>query len=49
MERKTIAIYDNRELFKTTGKNFTLNVGLVKMIIEYKFNTTDSLDVKKVY
>ena len=43
-----VAIYDDKLVFKKNGKIFTLRGYVLKMITEYKFNTTESPDAKLI-
>ena len=41
-----VTIYDNKIVFKKSGKTFTLRGDVLKMITDYKYNTTDPPDAK---
>ena len=46
MNREKITIYDDKLVFKSSGKSFTLRGDVLKMITDYKFETTGSPDTK---
>ena len=46
MNVETIAVYVKRKVFQISGKIFTLNSDRPKMITDYNFRTTGSLDAK---
>ena len=43
-----VTIYEDKLLFKNSGKFFTLRCDVLKMVTDYKFKTTDSLDAKLI-
>ena len=48
MRGEKFTIYDDKLVFKNSGKIFTLRSDVLKMIINYKLKTTDSPDAKLV-
>ena len=44
MNGKKITIKGDKLVFKESGRIFTLRGDVLKMITDYKFNTTDSPD-----
>ena len=48
MNGEKVTIYDDKLVFKTSGKIFTLRGDVLKMITDYKFITTDSRDAKLI-
>ena len=48
MNGEKVTIYDEKLVFKNSGKTFTLRCDVLKKITDYKFNTTDSPDAKLI-
>ena len=48
MNGEKVTNFDNKLVFKNSGKNFTLRGDALKMITDYKFKTTDSPDAKLI-
>ena len=48
MNGEKVTIYNHKSIFKKSGKVFTLRGDFLKLITEYKFNTTDSPDTKLI-
>ena len=40
--------YDDKLIFRKIGKNFTFRGDVLKLITDYKFDTTDSPDAKLI-
>ena len=47
MNGEKLTLYNEKLVFKNSVKIFTLRVDVLKMIDDFKFNTTDSPDAKK--